>query len=159
MEKDKEGGQESPPLQLYSKWYVLCTTLFASLTAEQTQLPGCSQVILPTHRARRCARRLLRDTREGGGRVWYCYKRYDEDFNITSISKFVCRSSPDYVNHLTWPVPCRQFYFRDRCPFGPPTGSERTIRTPPPRNSHLMGGVGGAHASHGHRLEQKLKEP
>jgi len=40
---------------------------------------------------------------------------------------------------------------------GPPTRSERTIRTPPPRDPHLMGGVGGAHSSHGHRSYNRRK--
>ena len=65
-----EGGEkESPPLQIDPKWYVRCAKLLASLTAERTQPSRCSQIILPTHQDRRCARRLLHDVQEGGDRV------------------------------------------------------------------------------------------
>jgi len=109
------GETKSPPLQTDPKRY-----------------------ILPTHRVRRCACRLLRDVREGGSRVWYCYKRYDKNFNTGSILKFVCRSSPDHANYLTWSVPCCQFYFRRWCPFEPPAGSERATCTPPPTEGTVI---------------------
>ena len=76
---------EPPTLQTDPKWYVLCAILLVSLTADRTQFPGYSQVILPTHRVRRCAYRLLHDVQDEGGRVWYHDKKYDEGPNATLI--------------------------------------------------------------------------
>jgi len=143
-----EGGRGSPPPQKDPKWQVLCDTLPVSLTPERTQPLGWSQVIIPTHRVRLRACRLLHGVQDRRDRVWHYAKKYDEDLNTTLIKLiFVCRSSPGHVNYLIWSVPCRQSCFRRRCPFGlqPATNGQ-----PVPLHEILVGEVGGARSYHGH---------